>query len=138
MTIPDQDNGAAVFEVAVAVVPIAPATSDRDTRPSGIPGYDDTWGRSPDALGDRGQVLLRRGEDAVRVATEAIAAQIGVTARRVAGAIERESWPPASQDGGLALQSVEISFGVTLSAGIQAWFTAQAESSAQVTITFAR
>lgn len=138
MTIPNPAEGAEAFELAVAVVPIEPATANRDATSSGIAGYDETWGRSADVLADRGQVLLQRGEDAVRVATEAIAAQIGVTARRVAGAIESESWPPPSQDGGLALQSVQISFGVTLSAGIQAWFTAQAESSAQVTITFAR
>lgn len=126
------------FEVAVAIVPIESAVANRDETSPGIPGYDDSWGRSSDALAARGQVLIHRGEDAVRLATEAIASQIGITAQRVASAIERESWPPPSKNGSLALQSVEISFGVTLSAGVQAWFTAQAESSAQVTITFAR
>lgn len=36
------------------------------------------------------------------------------------------------------LDSVEVQYGVTLSAGLQTVFTAQAESSVQVTITLTR
>jgi hypothetical protein len=35
----------------------------------------------------------------------------------------------------MAVESIEVSFGVTLAAGVQAMFTAQAESSVQVTVT---
>ena len=44
----------------------------------------------------------------------------------------------APESGKLGLESVEVSFGITLSAGVQALFTAQAESSAQVSITLVR
>jgi hypothetical protein len=44
--------------------------------------------------------------------------------------------PPA--EGALGLDSVEVSFGITLAAGVQALFTTQAESSAMVTITLSR
>lgn len=126
------------YEVAVAVVPSAGA-DDRSTTPSArpssyLPGYDDAIGRP----GERFRALaLERGEQAVRVATDALASQIGQTAQRIAagiGQVEMNSSSSAEFD----LKCVEVSFGVTLSAGVQALFTAQAESSAQVTITLTR
>jgi hypothetical protein len=77
-----------------------------------------------------------KGGEAVRVATEAIAGQIGLAAERIAAAVEARAVAP--EPGKLSLDSVEVSFGITLTAGVQAMFTAQAESSAQVTIILAR
>jgi hypothetical protein len=80
---------------------------------------------------------LVKGGDAARVATEAIAAQIGLAAQRIAAAIEAQA-VAAPQPGKLGLESVEVSFGITLTGGVQALFTAQAESSAHVNIILTR
>ena len=86
---------------------------------------------------DQPPVLIVKGEEAVRIATEAIAEQIGVAARRIATSIEAQVLTEREL-GELTLESVEVSFGITLAAGMQALFTAKAESSAQVNITLAR
>jgi hypothetical protein len=125
------------YEVAVAIVPAdnlahRPVFPPQDTTAPG-PGFDQTSGRH--AAGRSS--LLAKGDAAVKLATEAIARQIGLAAQRIAEGIDTQAIsPPAS--GGLDLESVEVSFGVTLSAGIEAMFTAKSESSAEVTITFSR
>jgi len=128
-----------VFEVGVAIVPgdddlLASSRSDRG-RDDALPGYDEAFGikTAGRRVGDR---VLLAGENAVRAATDAVASQIGQTAQRIAKAIEAQGEVPGN--GGLGLESVEVSFGITLSAGMQAMFTAQAESSLQVTITLSR
>jgi hypothetical protein len=140
-TDPEAPGGAEVggvrsFGVGVAVH--VPATGASDGGEA-VPGYDEAagrrgWGRP---VADRVAVVVEKGEDAVRAATEAIAAQIGVTAQRIAASIEQQAVSHPAP-GRLGLESVEISFGVTLTGGVQALFTAEAESSAQVTITLTR
>ncbi|HEY5988073.1 MAG TPA: hypothetical protein VIV12_17125, partial [Streptosporangiaceae bacterium] len=85
----------------------------------------------------RGSALIEKGGEAVRVATEAIAGQIGLTAQRISTAIEAQT-NTTSDQAVLELDSIQVSFGITLSAGLQAMFTALMESSAQVTITLSR
>jgi hypothetical protein len=125
------------FEVAIAVAPIESDILGRGHESSGVPGYDESWGRKGESRIAEGGALLKKGDDALRVATEAIASQIGIAARRIAEAIESQSLEPSEPEH-LALKSVEISFGVTLTAGVQAYFTAQGSSSVQVTITLGR
>jgi hypothetical protein len=125
------------YEVAVAMMPIgdrAPGSSNStpETAITG-PGFDQTAGRHATAR----SLLLAKGDAAVELATEAIARQIGLAARRIAESIERQASSSLSPSA-LDLASVEISFGVTLSAGIEAMFTAKSESSAEVTIILNR
>lgn len=132
------ETSSAGYEVAVAIVPVVAAddlTVTPSARPSSyLPGYDNAIGRP----GERFRALaLERGEQAVRVATDALASQIGQTAQRIAAGIGQVEMSPSSSVQ-FDLDCVEVSFGVTLSAGVQALFTAQAESSAQVTITLTR
>ena len=125
------------YEVAVAMVSAGspahrPSFPAQET-PTAGPGFDETLGRH--AAGK--STLLAKGDAAVKLATEAIARQIGLAAQRIAGAIDMQALSsPAS--GTLDLESVEVSFGVTLSAGIEAMFTAKSESSAEVTIVLSR
>lgn len=125
------------YEVAVAVMPVGDVGGQPDAsseRSGGsLPGHDDAIGRP---WGQRRAALLEQGEQAVRVATEALARQIAVTAQLIGAVIEEQVVSSASETFGL--ESVQVSFGVTLAAGVQALFTAQAESSAQVAITLSR
>lgn len=127
----------ASFEVGVAIQGLP-----TDGTPEGVrrepPGYDEASGMHEwrSRVASRLPVLIEKGEDAVRMATEAIAGQIGMAAQNIAAAIELHAPPP--EPGVLELESVEVSFGITLAAGVQALFTTQAESSAQVTITLSR
>jgi Trypsin-co-occurring domain 1 len=130
-------GSAEAYEVAVAVVPIERTTEVGGQETGEIPGYDESWGRGLGAHAAGSAVLIEKGEDAVRAATEAIARQIGIAAQRIVETIEKESWSP-SAPGALGLETVEVTFGVTLAAGIQTVFTAQAGSSAQVSITLSR
>jgi len=146
----DQENGTAAprFEVAVAfaspdalqTVAADPAGETRaGAGGGGIPGVDDAaWSlrREPRPAGSR-PVLVEMGEGIVRDATDALAAQIGATARRIADSIGQQDEGPA-KPGAFALDSVEVAFGVTLTGGVQTLFTLQAESSVQVTITLSR
>jgi hypothetical protein len=132
------------FEVAVAVAPaydleVVPPPTPQDA-PAGIPGVDDaSWRhREPGPSGAR-PTLVQMGEDAVRDATEALAEQIGATARRIADAIgKQEQEQEQAEPGTFGLDSVEVAFGVTLTGGVQTLFTLQAESSVQVTIKLSR
>jgi hypothetical protein len=121
------DQTAPPFEVAVAI------RSSKDSRPS-LPGLSEATERR---LQDRTSELIVKGEAAVKAATEALAKQIGLTAQRIAEEIGAQTITP-SPSGRLGIESVEVSFGVTLTGGVQALFTAQAESSALVTVKFSR
>jgi hypothetical protein len=122
------------FDVGVALVPLADgAPSGPQQSSSVIPGFDETSGRDRMFSGPQ-RLLVERGEESVRAATEAIATQIALAADRIAATIgDNFSSPPAARS--MAVESIEVSFGVTLAAGVQALFTAQAESSVQVTVT---
>jgi hypothetical protein len=132
------------YDVGVAVLPLRDGVRGRDNdrqaaepEAGGIPGFDDTIGRRQFRIPDQVAPVILRGEAAVQAATEAIASQIGVAAQRLAESIAIEiAKSPAPST--LRLESVAVSFGVTLTSGIQAMFTAQAGSSAQVTITLSR
>ncbi|HEX4062177.1 MAG TPA: hypothetical protein VHY58_14270 [Streptosporangiaceae bacterium] len=138
---PGEDaHQADIYEVGVSIVPFAesapPVRDDHNRTDEGtVPGYDDAIGARKRTA--RLSTQIRRGDEAVREATEAIADQIGIAAQRIAETIDRRITPsPNGQS--LMLDEVEISFGVSLAAGIQALFTAQADSSAQVTIRLSR
>jgi Trypsin-co-occurring domain 1 len=132
----DRDGATtARFEVAVAFAPddlvARPTAPGAPPGSTGIPGVSNTGGRR----GPRPS-LVEKGEDILRQATEALARQIGTTARLIADAIEQQADAPSP--GAYGLDSVQVAFGVTLSSGVQTVFTAQAESSVQVTITLSR
>jgi hypothetical protein len=126
------------YEVAVAMVstsspPPGPSFPVQEKSSTPGPGFDQTSGRH--AAGRSS--LLAKGDAAVKLATEAIARQIGLAAQRIAEAIDAQAISSPTS-GTLSLESVEVSFGVTLSAGIEAMFTAKSESSAEVTIILSR
>ena len=121
------ENPPPAFEVAVAI------RSSDDSRPP-IPGYSEA---TEHPQRERAAELIVKGDAAVKAATEALAKQIGETARQIASQISRQLGTP-TPSGHMAIESVEVSFGVTLISGVQALFTAQAESSAQVTVKFSR
>lgn len=120
------------FEVAVAIQAVPAA----GTAGGSGPGYDEASGER-EWLTRQGGVVLEKGQQAVREATEAMARQIDITARTIAAQIGAQSDDFAAT-GGFHVDAVEVSFGITLSGGVQALFTAQAESSAQVTISMTR
>jgi hypothetical protein len=128
------------YEVAVAITPLADSAHEslpsRDGREDdGAPGFDQAAGFRSQGRQAR-DFLLEKGDEAVRVATDSIARQIGLAAQRIAVAIDAQAGP--ASPGSLCLESVEVSFGVTLSSGVEALFTAMSESSAQVTIVLSR
>jgi hypothetical protein len=125
------------YDVGVVIVGNDDA-ADGSGHGSALPGYEDAAGwRIPRPRAGDLSASVVKGNQAVQAATEAIAVQVALAADRIAGAIQArcgiEPMP-----GELGLESVEVSFGITLAAGIQALFTAQAESSAQVTIGLTR
>jgi Trypsin-co-occurring domain 1 len=130
------------YEVAVAIAPTAwvypgpsfSAAGDADADAG--PGFDETSGFRQHGR-HAAQVVLAKGDAVVKLATESIARQIGLAAQRIASTIETQGLP-ASTPGTLALDSVEVTFGVTLTAGVEALFTATEESSVQVTIVLSR
>ena len=127
------------YDVGVAIIPtVGPEGSIQDDGdgPAGsaVPGYDDTLGRRlrPQSL----PAHIEKGDEAVKIATNAIAEQIGKAAQRIAAGIGQQI--SAADHEPFQLEEVEVCFGVTLAVGIQALFTAQAESSAQVTVRLSR
>jgi hypothetical protein len=132
------DQGAGpLFEVAVAFQPLPKV--DLPSGPGGgLPGTDEAFGipRAGRAHG-LGGAVLEKGEEVVRHVTEALAAQIGLTAQRIAEGIGSQEVTPG-EPGKFSLDSVEVMFGITLTGGVQALYTATAESSVQVTITLNR
>ena len=129
------------FEVGVAIMAADEvwAGDSNGERGGALPGYDEASGLKVHGrhAADRRPAVVVKGREAVRVATEAIAGQIGLAAERIASAIEAQVVADP-QPGKLGLESVDVSFGITLTAGVQTLFTAQGESSALVTITLAR
>jgi hypothetical protein len=131
------DGGPDSFEVGVAIVASGEQSDNRGGgRDRAVPGYEEATGRRLPVRLAADRVVMEGGE-AVRAATEAIAGQIGLAAQRIAAAVEAQT-VAVPGPGDLSLESVDVSFGITLCAGVQALFTAQADSSAQVTITLAR
>jgi hypothetical protein len=147
VTAPDSETSAEPFDVGVAVMPLrqmvpAPRTESspsagNSSSGSSIAGFEEAKGgwRHP---AETVPILIEKGEDAVRAATEAVAGQIGLAAQRLARSIEERMAISPSAGAALDLDSVSVSFGVTLTVGLQAMFTAQADSSVQVTITLSR
>jgi hypothetical protein len=121
------------YEVGVAVVPLSPERGGRGQEPGSgtVPGYEDLRGHG------RGALLIRKGQQVVDATTEVLAAQIARSAAQIAQTINTNIGQSA-RSGQLDLESIDVSFGVTLTAGLQALFTAQGESSVQVTITLKR
>ena len=121
-------GGGQDYDVGVAITPLAGASQGDRGGTAGVPGYEQLIG------GRRTAILIERGEHAVAAATDALAGQIAVSASRIAHAIGdklTQDPPPSSME----LEAIQICFGVTFGVGVQAMFTAQADSSAQVTIT---
>lgn len=137
----EAELSAGKYETAVAITsavisqPGAPFRGDEGD--SAGPGFDQTSGFRAHARQVADTVLVK-GDAAVKLATESIARQIGVAAQRITAAIEAQSMPAEGQAGSLSLESVEVSFGVTLMAGVEALFTAKEESSVHVTIILSR
>jgi hypothetical protein len=128
------------YEVAVAITPVSGRGQEPPRAGDGsddfTPGFDQTAGFRSQGRQAR-EFLLEKGDEAARIATESIARQVGLAAQRIATAIDAQATTPPSP-GSLSVESVEVSFGVTLSAGVQALFTAMSESSAQITIVLSR
>jgi hypothetical protein len=123
------------YVVAVAISPGAEldAEGTSTTADAGVtPGYDDAFGWRPPR-----RALVARGEEAVAAAIDAVARQISSTAQRLASAIEAQQLATPTT-GEFGLDTVQVAFGLTLSGGLQTLFTAQASSSATVTITLSR
>ena len=134
----DSDLSIGDYQVAVFIAPdVASArttTSRLEDQYSG-PGFDETSGMRSSGR-HAAEFALRKGDAAVKLATEAIARQIGMAAQRIAEVIDEQVVAPPA--GTLSLERVEVSFGVTLTAGIEALFTVKSESSAEVTIVLSR
>ena len=141
VTVSDNPDPLGSFEVGVEIVAAgenAAVAGDRGGQGSGRPGYDEASGRK--LLGGRPDgrpAVVVKGEQAVRAATDAIAGQIGLAAERIATAIDMRT-VAAAGPGQMGLDSVQVAFGITLTAGVQTLFTAQAGSSVQVTVTLSR
>jgi hypothetical protein len=139
----ETDNAVGEFDVGVALLAVdegGVGPGERDDRRGGtLPGYDEASGlKLPRRqASERPLAIVVKGQEAVRLATESIARQVGLTAQRIGAAIEAQAIA-APQPGELGLDAVDVTFGITLTAGIQALFTAQADSSVQVTITLTR
>jgi hypothetical protein len=129
-------SGGNVFDVGIAVLPLQgsiPAQRTNDASPDGqVPGFDEAIGRRHSAV--KPPFVIRVGAAAVEAATEAIAAQVGLASRRIAASLG-DQLAAAPVPGPFDLDSVTVTFGITLTAGVQTLFTAQGESSAQVTVT---
>jgi hypothetical protein len=130
------------YEVAVAIVPGAISSRELPFSPGDDdqlgPGFDVTSGTASQGRHANSRPsILEKGDAAVSRATEAIARQIGLAAQRIAESIDTSA-TTSTTPGMLALESVQVSFGVTLAAGLQTLFTAKSESSAEVTIILSR
>lgn len=116
-----------LFEVGVYVHPAA-GGDETDA----VPGYDNASGR----WGERGQRAVVRGREAVRAAVDAVGSGVGQAAEQLVDAVARQL--PPDVPGELGVDTIQVSFGVTLAGGVQALFTAQSQSSATVTVTMSR
>jgi len=125
--------GTARYEVAVALAPADRLAgpvggSDRYLAEQTVAGFEDLTGTS------RRLSLLEKGEEALCDASDALARRAAIVAARMADAVSTEI-QSTNISADTALEAIEVSFGITLSAGLQTVFTTQAESSVQVTVT---
>ncbi len=143
------------YEIGVAIMPLSANLadgSDSAGKIAGIPGYEDTIGRGAGQRADR-PGMIQKGEAALDAAIDSIAGRIELIAQRISSALASSaqspeqaasapelaaSVPEQAAPAVFGIESVQVSFGITLSAGLQTVFTAQAESSAQVTLTLSR
>ncbi len=85
--------------------------------------------------------VVRRGEQALRAAGRAVSAQVAVMATEIVRGLDGTGLtdPPP---GALGLDSVEVGFGITLTAGlgnaVEAVVSAEGEAAVQVTVTLTR
>jgi hypothetical protein len=109
-------------------------------RASGLDGYDEAMGL-PRRVVATGEKLAELGEGAVRAVARAVAAQVGLVAEQVAASLEQQDIAGAGP-GRLGLDTVELTFGVTLTAGagsaVNAFVTAEGETSFEVKISLSR
>lgn len=123
------------YDIAVALMPadglLATASDGEEQPDSTVPGFEDAFGTKGSER--RSGVLIERGEEAVLAASDAIARQIGTAAARIAMAIEDKTEPMLNAEN-INMESIEITFGIALSAGVTTVFTAQGESSVEVTL----
>lgn len=110
-------------------------------RAGGLDGYDEAVGGWRRRVAVAGEGLAELGEGAVRAVARAVAAQVGLVAEQVAASLEERDIAHAGP-GRLGLDTVELTFGVTLTAGVgsavNAFVTAEGETSFQVTISLSR
>ncbi|MCK9877273.1 hypothetical protein MXD59_16075 [Frankia sp. Ag45/Mut15] len=123
-------------EVGVALVPAAavPVAPGRPV-PGGSP-FEDASGSHR----RRGRVV-QRGEDAVRAAVTAVTAQISLVAAEVSRQLDGAGLVEPAP-GQLGVETVEVTFGVTLTAGagkaIEAVLSVEGEAAVEVTVSLAR
>lgn len=135
----DQPGIIRPYDVAIAIMPTVPIQTnsamigDRDTTAQSVPGFEDTRGGRASSE-RRDNALIERGEQAVAAAADAVAGQIGTVVARIAKAVEHETALSLDAESP-SVESVEVSFGITLTAGLTTVFTAQGGSSVQVTVT---
>ncbi|WP_239339529.1 CU044_2847 family protein [Frankia sp. CiP3] len=129
----DEDSAFEGWSSEVGVA-LAPAASVK-VRPGG-PGLEDASG----AHRRRGPVV-RRGEEAVRAAVAAVTGQISLVAAEVSRQLDGAGLVEPAP-GQLSVDSVEVKFGVTLTAGsgkaIEAVLSVEGEAAVEVTVALAR
>lgn len=112
-----------------------------DDRPGSYDGYDEAVGGLRRRMAATGGNLAELGEGAVRAVARAVGSQVGIVAEQVAASLEQRDIAQAGP-GKLGLDTVELTFGVTLTAGVgsavNAFVTAEGETSFQVTISLSR
>jgi hypothetical protein len=111
---------------------------DTHSEPGSFAEASGRWGRRV-AIGQ--SQVRELGEAALRATADAIGAQVGTVAERIAASLEQRSITHASA-GQIGLESVELTFGLVLTAGagkvVEAFLTAESETSAEVRIVMSR
>ncbi|WP_322748678.1 MULTISPECIES: hypothetical protein [unclassified Frankia] len=115
--------------------------ADADTGDDGESWLVEAAGRGGQHRRTRRAAVVERGEEAVRAAVRALSSQIGVVAGEVARGLDGQGLVEAAP-GRLGVDAVEVSFGVTLTAGsgqaIQAVLSVEGEAAVQVTVSLTR
>jgi|SRR3954452_1841104 hypothetical protein len=103
------------------------------------PGFEDASGVR-ERLSHGARTVVVAGEQTVLAATKAIGTEIARTADVIADQITNALDARVTQPvpGALGLDSVEVTFGITLSAGVQTVFSTKGESSTVVKIVLKR
>ncbi|WP_250285323.1 MULTISPECIES: hypothetical protein [unclassified Frankia] len=130
------------YDVAVALRgPELTGDARRDAGQGGESWLEETAGRAGQHRRDRRAAVVQRGEQAVRAAVRALSSQIGVVAGDVARGLDGQGLVEAAP-GQLGVDAVEVSFGVTLTAGsgqaIEAVLSLEGEAAVQVTVSLTR